>query len=197
MTQPSTESVSPEALGLDQLPEFVQGRGDDGVLYTIRPFTWSIEAAERFFPIIRNFGIFSDDIEPTVDGFLRFIVGNHSLWFETINEKDENVGFIYLTDLLTSRTEKRILNATFHAVTWDAKAAPRRVIAEQFIRKIFQVLKLHRLTALIPMKFAGAIRTAKKIGFKDEGVLRSFRRYNGIWFNVLVLSILETEVNNG
>lgn len=197
MTALYINSDSPDNLGLEQLPEFVQGVGDDGVVYTIRPFTWTVEMAEKFFPIIHSFGILSDDVPDSVEGFLTYIVGSHSLWFEIVNEKDENVGFLYISDLLKSYTEPRFINATFHAITWDAKAAPRRVIAEKFIRKIFGVLRLHRLTAMIPAKFTGAIRTAKKLGFKDEGRFRALRRYKNVWFDVIVLSILESEINNG
>jgi hypothetical protein len=197
VTLASISSGSPDSPGQDQLPEFVKGLGDDGVEYTIQPFNWDVDKACHYYPLIKGFGIHSDDIPDSVEGFLTYVVAARSLWFEVLNDKGENVGFIYLSDLLKSFTENRYINATFHAITWDAKAAPRRVIAGKFIRKIFEVLRLHRLTAMIPAKFTGAIRTAKKLGFKDEGRLRAFRRYNNVWFDVIVLSILESEVDRG
>jgi RimJ/RimL family protein N-acetyltransferase len=151
---------------------------------------------ERYLQEFVRFHIFTDDVPKTVEAFLTTL--NGSLWFEMVPQgTDENVGFMYLTDFIPSLTEKRFLSATFHAVTWDAKAAPRRQLARQFIREMFRRFHLHRLQAAVPLNRGGAIRTLKKIGFKDEGIMRDAVRYNGTWYGVLLLSILEQEVSNG
>jgi RimJ/RimL family protein N-acetyltransferase len=139
--------------------------------------------------------VFSDDIPKTPDGFLAYVGLLGSLWFEVIClPTEENVGFLYLSDMLRSFTDKRYLTASFHAIVWDAKAGKRLSVARAFIRQVFRVFRLHRLQAVIPLTRGGAIRITKKLGFKEEGTLREARRYNGVWFGVLLLSLLESEV---
>lgn len=179
-------------------PELLRGVGEDGVEYVIRPFRWTLEAAERYVKEFIRYKIFADDVPHTVDGFLTTMVGSHALWFEmVVAATGENVGFMYLTDLIPSLTEKRFVSATFHAVTWDAKAAPRLELVRRFITGIFKLLGLHRLQSVVPLSKGGAIRVLHRLGFKDEGIIREPIRYGGVWYGVLLLSILESEANNG
>lgn len=183
----------------DQLaPELLRGRGDDGVEYIIRPFHWNLEKVDQYLERFIRFNIFTDNIPKTEQGFIATMVGSQSIWFEMVKaETEENVAFLYLSDFVTSLTEKRFISATFHAVTWDAKAAPRRELARQFLACMFRQFKLHRIQAAVPLNRAGAIRTLKRMGFQEEGVMREAVRYYGQWFDVLLMSILEGEVSNG
>jgi L-amino acid N-acyltransferase YncA len=177
-------------------PELFKAFGEDGIEYSVRPFRWTFDRAEQYFREFVKYHIFTDDVPKTIEAFLA-TMGN-SIWFEMVNEAtEEGVAFMYLTDFQPSLTEKRFLSATFHAVTWDAKAAPRRGIAQRFIQEMFTRFKLHRMQAAVPLNKGGAIRTLHKMGFKDEGVMRQSVRYGGKWFDVLLLSILEHEVSNG
>src|SRR6267378_2440407 len=176
--------------------EFLRETGEDGVEYIIRPFRWSLEAAEHYYRRFKDYHIFSDDIPDTPESFIAYVGLAGTLWFEGVRaDTGENVGFVYLTDMQPSWKEKRFLSAFFHAVTWDAKAAHRRAVAKAFIRQAFKVFKLHRLQAAVPAKYGGAIRTLKKLGFTDEGRLIKARKYNGIWFDVILLAMVEGEVN--
>ncbi len=178
--------------------ELLRMTGDDGIEYVVAPFEWSLEKAEKYYPWFQKFGIFSDDVPPNVEGFLGYTAAARTLWFEvTRSDTGENVGFMYLSDLMASWTDHRYLSASWHSIVWDAHAAYRRNVAREFIKVIFRLFRLHRLNASIPLKFGGVIRNAKKLGFKEEGVLRESRRYKGVWYGVLVLSILESELDNG
>jgi L-amino acid N-acyltransferase YncA len=178
--------------------DLLQVIGSDNVEYAVRPYEWSLARAEEYFPQFVRIGIFSDDVPKTIDGFLRYVVAAGTVWFETVEvATGKHVGFLYISDLLPSWTEPRYISATWHAVVWDSKAAPRREVARAFIEQIFRLLKLHRLCVSIPLKFGGAIRNAKRLGFKEDGTVRSVRRYNNEWFGVLLMSILESEVVNG
>lgn len=179
-------------------PELFHGVGGDEVTYAVRPFQWTLEKAEKYYKEFERYRIFSDDVPHNVDGFLATMMGSSCLWFEMVNmETEENVGFMYLTDFVPSLTEKRFLSATFHAVTWDAKGGPRIGLAKQFIKEMFKQLGLHRLQAAVPLTKGGAMRMLRRLGFKDEGVMREPIRYGGNWVSILLLSILETEVLDG
>jgi RimJ/RimL family protein N-acetyltransferase len=168
--------------------------GEDDVEYIIRPFKWTLEAVEKYLQEFVRFNIFTDDVPHTSDGFLA-TMGGATLWFEMVKaETEENVAFLYLTDFIPSLTEKRFISATFHAVTWDAKAAPRRELVRRFLKEMFRRFKLHRIQAAVPLSRGGAIRTLHRLGFQDEGVMREPVRYGGSWYGVLLMSILENEV---
>lgn len=185
-------------LDLTRKDTIVEVRGKDDRLYAVRPFIWTVDAIEHYSAIFARYQTLSDDIGKDQISFFKFVTAPSTLWFEVIDVKSmQNVGFIYLSDMLRSGVEDRFISATFHAITWDAKAGRRLELAQKFIQHLFKTFRLHRLTAAIPLRFGGAIRIAKRLGFKEDGVLRSARRYNGEWFGVLVLSIIENEVDHG
>lgn len=186
------------ALSLLHDTELLRVAGQDGIEYIIRPFEWNLAKVEEYYHRFEKYHIFSDDIPRSPEGFLAYVSSAGTIWFEVIkNENQENVGLMYLTDLRPSWVERRFIDAFFHAVTWDAKAAPRLPVAREFIKMVFKLFGLHKLQSAVPLKYGGAIRTLKRLGFKEEGTLREARRYNGVWFGVLLLSILEHEVSNG
>lgn len=177
--------------------EFLRAIGSDGIEYTIRPFEWNLARVEEYYHKFEKYHIFSDDIPKDPEAFLVYIGSAGTLWFEAVRCSDEvSVGLMYLTDLRPSWTERRYISAFFHAITWDAKAAKRLPVAKAFIKTVFRIFGLHRLESAVPLKYGGAIRTLKRLGFKEEGTIREGRRYNGVWFNVLLLSILEHEVSD-
>ena len=176
--------------------EWFRETGADGVEYVVRPFEWTLTEAEKYSETFAKFRIFVDDVAKDLNGFLASMMGSRSLWFEVAEAvTGEHVGFIYLTDLVPSGTERRMVSATFHATVWDANATSRLGVAKRFIRELFRSLRLHRLVAIVPLNKGGAIRVMKRLGFKQEGVLRQVVRYNGAWYSALLLSVLEDEVS--
>lgn len=178
----------------EYLPEIVRN-GDDFVDYVIRPYSWNLLRVEQHTPRFMKVGIFSDDIPKDTFGFLRYVLSSGTLWFEIAKkESGEHIGFIYLSDLLPSWTEKRYISAYCHALVWNARVGALHSLGRDFIKMAFSWLRLHKLCMSIPAKFGGAIRHARQLGFVDEGRIRKARRYNGVWFDVIHLSILEDEV---
>lgn len=193
-----TDTFVNTVLDLTREEYLVQREGADGRLCAIRPFVWTVDAVAEYSEAFFRYKVLSDDIPHTVEGFMTFALTPNALWFEVWDvEARANVGFVYVTDLLPSGIEKRFVSATFHAITWDAKAGRRIELAKDFIGYLFKAFRFHRLQAAIPLRFGGAIRIVKRLGFKDEGVMRSARRFNGEWYGVLLLSILEDEVQHG
>ena len=176
------------------MDELTRGRGTDGREYIVTPVSWTLKKVEECWGHITNFHIFSDDVDKSVEGFLNFVLGSGALWFEIVDaETSEAIGLMYLTDVKKSYTGS-MTEACWHSMVWDAKAGPRRPIAQDAVRAIFRTFGFHRLRAEIPMHFGGVIRQAKKLGFKEEGRLREAKQYNGIWYDALILSILAKEV---
>lgn len=173
---------------------FAEAVCSDGRLYVIRPLEWTLDKIQEVWNRWKDFEIFSDDLPATVDGFAYFVSAGGSIWFEILNDQDEQVGLVYLNDLIPSVTSGRFVSALFHATMWDAKVGPRIDLARAFLVRAVQVFGFHRIQAEIPLRFGGAIRVMKKIGFKEEGLLRQARRYHQEWYNVLVLGLLESEI---
>lgn len=173
--------------------ELVQATGADGREYSVRGMNWDLDKIQASWSQISKFPIFSDDMDKTPQGFLRFVLNGGAIWFDIYDLLDEQpVGLMYLTDM-TEASNGRLIEAMWHAMVWDAKAGPRRPIFRAAIKAVFAQLGFHRLRAEIPLHFGGVIRQAKKIGFKEEGRLRESKQYNGIWFDALLLSVLEKE----
>lgn len=178
-----------------EVVELVRQVGTDQHTYVIRPMIWTIDNINEAWDRYKRFGILSDDVPQNVQGFGMFVVGNGSIWFEIYDEtENRQVGLIYLNEFARSPLKKNYIQALFHAVMWDGKISVRKELGRMFLREIFARFGFHRLQAEIPLKFGGAIRALRKMGFKVEGELRQARQYKGEWFNVLVLGILESEV---
>ena len=173
--------------------ELVEATGADGRHYSVRGMQWDLEKIEASWAQISKFPIFSDDMDKSPKGFLRFVLNAGAIWFEIYDlAAEQPIGLMYLTDM-TESYKGELIEAMWHAMVWDAKAGPRRPVFRAAIRAIFAQLGFHRLRAEIPLHFGGVIRQAKKIGFKEEGRLRESKQYNGIWFDALLLSVLDKE----
>jgi len=88
--------------------------------------------------------------------------------------------------------------ATGHVVLWDREvreeclkkvAYPRKVV-----RDIFELLRLERLEAYIPVRKRTACQYAERLGFTMEGILRKFDRYDGDLVDVAVYSLLKEDL---
>ena len=175
--------------------ELVASTGLDGHEYVVRQINLNLadlyEMSEKF----ARHEIFSDDFPVTKDSFARYVISSGSLWYEIYDlTKDEQVGVIYLTQLLPSEVRNILVGAEFHAELWDSNAKDRIPIGKAAIAALIRLFKIHRLYAQVPMKHGGAIRNLLKLGFIDEGRMRQARAYKGEWYDTMILSILESEV---
>lgn len=88
--------------------------------------------------------------------------------------------------------------ATAHVVLWDKEvreeclkqvAYPRKVIGD-----IFQLLRLLRLEAYIPVRKRTACQYAERLGLSMEGILRKFDKYGGDLVDIAVYSLLKEDI---
>lgn len=176
--------------------ELARAWGTDERLYQVRTMQWDVAKAERYWERTSKFAIFSDAVPANVQGFLSFILEAGALWWEIVDlEADETVGLMYITDV-TVENQIMVGQATWHAFVWDAKAGPRRPVLRAAIKALFEKFRFHRLQAEIPLHFGGVIRSAKKLGFREEGRMRQARMYNGVRYDALMMSILSHEALN-
>jgi RimJ/RimL family protein N-acetyltransferase len=174
---------------------FVTAAGSDGEMYSVLPLVWTLEQVDVYYNKFAPHKILSDEVPKGREGFETFVLSSGALWFEIVKELDgQAVGVAYITDLIRSRIENRYLSAQFHTAFWDSKMGSRIPLFKAFVRAIFAQFKLHRLEAEIPLFAAGAIRLAKKSGFVPEGVRRSAKRYNGVWWSLMRLAITEGDL---
>lgn len=183
-----------DSILVDPRAVLVTTKGTDGHLYSVVPMAWTLDKIEQYWNLYEKFDILSDDVPRDKKGFELFIMTSHALWFEIVDLTQKVViGLMFVSDLQPSLTERRWISALWHAAVWDAKAGIRLPVARESIKQIFKLLRLHRLEVIIPLTAGGAIRTAKKIGFIDEGVMRSFFRIRGEWRSALRMSIIEND----
>lgn len=176
------------------MDELIRAQGTDGHCYVVRPIAWSLDLVEKCWAHISNFRIFSDEVPKSAEGFLKVVVGLGAIWFEIFDEDVQDiVGLMYL-DNVGQGADGTLAMATWHAMLWDAKAGPRRPVLKAAIKALFAKFGFHRLQAEIPCNHGGVIRAARKIGFVPEGRLRQCRRYDGVWYDAIVLGLLHHEV---
>lgn len=88
--------------------------------------------------------------------------------------------------------------ATGHVVLWDKEvreeclkhsAYPRKVVGD-----IFQLLRLERLEAYIPVRKTKACQYAERLGLTMEGILRKFDKYDGELVDIAIYSLLREDL---
>jgi len=173
--------------------EIVSAVGSDGHTYSVRPYQWSVDKIDEFSTRVAKLRIYSDAAPMTPDRVAYIVLSGKALWFDVIDERDDSsVGLMCLTNF-QSMPDGRPYEAEWHALVWDSHVGIRRSVAQAALKKFFYLFKLHRIQVRIALKFGGTIRNAKRIGFVEEGVLRSSARYNGVWYDQLMLSLLASE----
>lgn len=181
--------------GAARTEAFVRAVGKDGVPYAVVPLMWTTDSMYDYAQKFEQFKILPDNVAHGLSGFQQFVLTSRAIWFEIINElNNEAVGVIFLDNFVSSPLENKFISASYHVSVWDSKFMKRIPVHFAFVRAIFAQFGLHRLETEIPLYAGGAIRVALKAGFVSEGTRRKVRFYKGQWFDAAFLSILETEV---
>lgn len=173
----------------------VEGVGTDNKAYRIEPLVWSVDKMKELWARFAQVEVFTDDGPQDLQSFVQYVLTNTAVWFVIVEEETgEEVGLIFVDTFIRSPLDGSYLSAQFHAMIWDAKAAPRRSLAKPFFVWLFKTFGLHRLESVVPATHGGAIRNLRRMGFSDEGLKRESVRYGGVWVNTVILSLLDREV---
>jgi RimJ/RimL family protein N-acetyltransferase len=132
--------------------------------------------------------LFSDFTLGDVANFSRGLLASDSLWYEVIDESDELVGVLSVTEL------NRITDCEVHVLFFDHKLQEKAPLCRQMIEHIFKIYPLRRMTVTIPSICFALIRWAKKVGFQEEGRKRDSLLMGNRWVDQVILGILRQEV---
>lgn len=99
------------------------------------------------------------------------------------------VGLAYLTDVIPT------FSASFHVVFWDGKLGKeRRFAIREFLQNTISAFELSRVQTFIPVTNLPLVVVLRKIGFRDEGIMRKAFREQNADFDMHVLSVLKGEL---
>jgi RimJ/RimL family protein N-acetyltransferase len=106
-------------------------------------------------------------------------------------QDDVLVGSLGIKDIMWSNR-----NCSFFIGIGEAAYRGRgmgREALELMLRWIFLEMNMHRVGLEVMAYNEAALRTYRRIGFQDEGRLRQFVMRDGIWHDILLMSLLHEE----
>lgn len=108
-----------------------------------------------------------------------------------LNESNLYIGNVYLTDIdmINRSCESHILIG--NKKYWGQGYAKEAL--EKLLKFAFNERGMNRITAYILETNTASIKMHKKIGYQQEGVMRDAVLKNGLFHNIIILSILNSE----
>lgn len=136
--------------------------------------------------------LFSDFTKDNEQLFISILQDPYSYWLEVIDEQDQTVGMMYVTDL------DLLTDANIHLMFFDRKAAEKAELVKEMVELVFKKFTtLTRLTASFPELYHATIRLARRAGFTEEGRKRAVTMIGGRPQDELIFGILAQEALSG
>lgn len=136
--------------------------------------------------------LFSDFTKDNEQLFIAILRDPYSYWLEVIDEDDQTVGMMYVTDL------DMLTDANIHLMFFDRKAAEKSELVKEMVELVFKKFTtLNRLTASFPELYHATIRLARRAGFTEEGRRRAVTMIGGRPQDELIFGILAEEALSG
>ena len=148
-----------------------------------------------------------DDVDRPKDSLMhkqriKFAIDINTVgWICWLKEPVLRIGMVYFSDIILG------IGAMFHPVIDKdgyklyiernhhfGKESPMLIISRQAIKYVFNLLKLQRVSAGFFTFNLLAINLCKKLGFKEEGVIRCGSKVNGKPVDIKILGLLKEEV---
>ena len=137
-------------------------------------------------PIARQFvGQWSEDRHQTT------LDGNDARYYVSENDAGEIEAYVILRGL---SEDSRSIELKRIVVAVPERGLGRRVLNE-IIRTVFRELGAHRLFLDVFEDNARARHLYESLGFKYEGIMREAAYRDGRWFDLHLMSMLESEYN--
>ena len=111
-------------------------------------------------------------------------------WFSEKNNPGQIIGSVRMSNIVMGA-----FLSCFLSYRGDAAHLRRGYVAEalgQIIRIAFGEIGLHRLEANIMPRNCASLAVAKKLGFQNEGISKSYLRINGMWEDHMHMVLLNT-----
>ena len=133
---------------------------------------------------VRKFDrLFSDETRGDPIAFWENILKN-----AIVLETDDGGGILTLSNM------KPGLRAEAHLTFWDHKLSPRIELIRECLVWAFLSFDLYRIEVFIPALGHALRRVLKKIGFREEGILKNRSWYEGQLIDTVLLAILREEI---
>lgn len=101
----------------------------------------------------------------------------------------DDVGILYLTDIYP------VFQANGHFTFWDQRYKGREMLILEMLQYVFNEYGFRRITVEVPLFIQPTLRFVQELGFTREGRLRKMAFYNNEWWDVILFSMLEEEIN--
>ncbi|XP_057450251.1 uncharacterized protein LOC130741386 [Lotus japonicus] len=119
------------------------------------------------------------------------------LWCKAICLDDRAVGFVHLSSYAEHdkcRIKSAELGYVLGSKYWGKGIAT--YVVKQVVKDVFSELPhLERLEALVDVENVGSLRVLEKAGFQREGVLKKYLFFKGKSRDMVMFSVLSTDLN--
>lgn len=156
--------------------------------WSVREMELTPEKAEAIWSMLQRYRtLFSDLTRGDVANFVQVLTAPHTMWFEVV---DHNViiGIIWFGDLW------KVTDCSAHMVFFDRRPAEKAELCRELVKWMFKKFPLRRITVMPPAIYHATLRLLQKIGFKQEGCIRSAILLGGKWNDQMIFGILRDEV---
>ena len=101
----------------------------------------------------------------------------------------DDVGIFYMTNIYPA------FQANGHFSFWDQRYKGRELLILEMLQYVFQEFGFRRIQVEVPLFVQPTLRFVQELGFVREGRLRKYAFYNNEWWDVVLFSMLEEEIN--
>jgi RimJ/RimL family protein N-acetyltransferase len=116
--------------------------------------------------------------------FLATLASPKNVFFEIGDEQ----GLVCFTDVQPR------LSAVLHFVFYDKKIRGKEITLRAILKDVCQMAQLHRVSALVPEDRGAVVKFVLRLGFKPEGWIREAYLRNGMFLNMGLFGLLESEL---
>lgn len=128
--------------------------------------------------------MFDDNTYGDFDVFMATLMSPKNAFFDL----EGDAGLVSFTDI-----QPRV-NANLHFIFYDKKLKGKEPVMLSIIHDMFELGKLRRITCGIPEDRITGIKLIKRIGFKQEGMLRCAYLRNGYYLNTGIYGLLREQI---
>ena len=133
--------------------------------------------------------LFSDLTRNNEKIFISVIQDPFSYWLEIVDDDENIVGVLYLTELY------KTIDANMHLIFFDRRPSEKAPLVRDIIKYLFEKFPyLHRITASFPDIYHATLRLAKRVGMIEEGRRREAILIKRKWCNEVIFGILSSDV---
>ena len=165
---------------------------DGEIVRSVKQTELSLSRLKFIWEQVKDFKVlFNDfvegDFQAFVDHFIVQVDGELSaaglMW------DVDDVGMFFLNEI------KPAVSGTAHFLFWDEKFRGRDELCRQMLRYLFEQYEFVRIEVRVPLYASPTLVAVERVGFIQEGRIRSAALYKGKWFDVNVYSVLREDLD--